>query len=147
MNHVKEKVKVNKTKPASRKSGLTPKANGTVDSKTGNASGKEFSVLKEISGYNNDELAELIGITHRTIRNKKNNDEIFNIAQTERLRKLNLLFTEGNEVFGNKGEFHAWLQQPAYGLDYNTPDELLKQPGGLDKVLNEINGIKYGDTV
>ena len=41
-------------------------------------------------------------------------------------------------MFGDKDQFHNWLQKPAYGLDYNTPDELLKQPGGLDKVLNEI---------
>ena len=68
------------------------KSNGKVVNVTQNASVKEFSSLKDISGYNNEELATLVGITHRTIRNKKSNNELFDIAQTERLRKLNLLF-------------------------------------------------------
>ena len=123
------------------------KLNGSSHQKISHASVQEFSSLKDISGYNNEELATLVGITHRTIRNKKSNNELFDIAQTERLRKLNLLFSEGNEVFGDTDQFHNWLQKPAYGLDYNTPDELLKQPGGLDKVLNEVRGIKYGDTI
>lgn len=148
MSIVKEKVK---TKPAKNistsKNGVIHKSNGKTIHTKENASVNEFSSLKEITGYNNEELAALVGITHRTIRNKKNSNEIFNIAQTERLRKLHLLFIEGNEVFGNKNQFSQWLQQPAYGLDYNIPNELLKLPGGLDKVLNEVNGIKYGDTV
>lgn len=127
--------------------GAKKKMNGSMHQPVSHASVQEFSSLKDISGYSNEELATLVGITHRTIRNKKSNNELFDIAQTERLRKLNLLFSEGIEVFGNKDQFHNWLQQPAYGLDYNTPDELLKQPGGLDKVLTEVNGIKFGDTI
>lgn len=147
MSSVKEKVKINPAKKISAsKNGVTHKPNvkaHTIE----NASVKEFSSLKDVSEYNNEELAALVGITHRTIRNKKSSNELFDIAQTERLRKLNLLFTVGNEVFGNKNEFHMWLQQPAYGLDYNIPDDLLKQPGGLDKVLTEVNSIKFGDTI
>ncbi|MBV9962652.1 MAG: DUF2384 domain-containing protein [Parafilimonas sp.] len=148
MNSVKEKVKANPAKKiVTSKNGAGHKANGKVVHTMQNASVKEFDSLKNVAGYNNEELAALVGITHRTIRNKKTNNELFDIAQTERLRKLNLLFIEGNEVFGNKEQFHNWLQKPAYGLDYNTPDELLKQPGGLDKVLNEVNAIKFGDTI
>ena len=148
MSTVKEKLKVKSSRNiATTKNGVTHKSNGKAIHTIENASVKEFSSLKDVSGYNNEELAALVGITHRTIRNKKSNNELFDIAQTERLRKLNLLFIEGNEVFGNKDQFHNWLQKPAYGLDYNTPDELLKQPGGLDRVLNEVNSIKFGDTI
>lgn len=148
MSVIKEKLKIKTGRNlANNKNGVTHKTNGKVVHTVQNASVKEFNSLKNIVGYNNEELAALVGITHRTIRNKKTNNELFDIAQTERLRKLKLLFAEGNEVFGNKTEFHMWLQQPAYGLDYSIPNELLKQPGGLDKVLNEVRGIKYGDTV
>jgi len=147
MSAVKEKVKINPAKKPTSKNSSEHKLNGRTIHTKQNASVKEFSFLKDISSYNNEELAALVGITHRTIRNKKSNNELFDIAQTERLRKLNLLFIEGNEVFGDKDEFHNWLQKPAYGLDYNTPDELLKQPGGLDKVLTEVNSIKFGDTI
>ena len=125
--------------------------NGHVKKKTNgimhHASVDEFSLLKDISVYTNEDLAALVGTTHRTIRNKKNSGELFDIAQTERLRKLKHLFEEGNEIFSNKEEFNNWLQKPAYGLDYDTPSELLKQPGGLDKVFNELRSIKFGDTL
>lgn len=123
------------------------KINGTLHHTMQHATVNEFALLKDMSGYTYEELAALLGTTHRTIRNKKNNGELFDIAQTERLRKLSQLFKEGNEVFGNKEEFNSWLRKPAYGLDYDTPSELLKQPGGLDKVMNELNSIKFGNTV
>ncbi len=72
---------------------------------------------------------------------------LFDIALTERLRKLSQLFKEGNELFGKKEEFNKWLQKPSYGLDYNIPSELLKEPGGLDKVMTELNSIKFGDII
>ena len=154
MSLIKNKPTKNKTGDAVSVKTNSSLRNGTAVKKTNgvlqsvkNATVKEFTLLKDISGYRNEELAALVGITHRTIRNKKNNEELFNIAQTERLRKLNLLFEEGNEIFNNKDQFNKWLQKPSYGLDYNIPSELLKQPGGLDKVMNELNSIKYGDTL
>lgn len=123
------------------------KINSIVKSKVQNALPKEFFLLKDISGFTSENLAALLGTTHRTIHNKKNSGEPFDIAQTERLRKLSHLFKEGNEIFGNKKEFSEWLEKPAYGLDYVVPSELLKQPGGLDKVINELNSIKFGDAI
>lgn len=126
---------------------ITKKINGATSRKIQNASPKEFFSLKDISGFNNENLANLLGTTQRTIQNKKNSGEPFDIAQTERLRKLSRLFKEGNELFGNKEEFNSWLQKPSYGLDYDIPSELLKQPGGLDKVMTELNSIKFGDAI
>lgn len=123
------------------------KINGIAKHKDQNALPKEFFLLKDISGFTNENLAVLLGTTHRTIHNKKNSGEPFDIAQTERLRKLTHLFKEGNEIFGNKKEFNEWLEKPAYGLDYVVPFELLKQPGGLDKIMGELNSIKFGDTI
>ena len=148
MSLTTKSAKPGKNLEASYKNTVTgKKINGVINPKIKNASVKEFSLLKDISGYNNEDLASLVGITHRTIRNKKSKGELFNIAQTERLRKLNLFFKEGSEIFHSKDQFNEWLQNPAYGLDYNVPSELLKQPGGLDKVMNELQSIKYGDTV
>ncbi|MEO8415253.1 MAG: antitoxin Xre/MbcA/ParS toxin-binding domain-containing protein [Ginsengibacter sp.] len=123
------------------------KINGVVKYKNQNALAKEFFMLKEISGFNNENLAGLLGTTHRTIHNKKNSGEPFDIAQTERLRKLSRLFKEGYEIFSNKKEFSEWLGKPAYGLDYAIPYDLLQQPGGLDSVMDELYAIKFGDTI
>jgi uncharacterized protein (DUF2384 family) len=151
MHTTKTKVEAKRSAKAATsipgKTKSTKKINGALNKHAQNATAHEFSVLKDVSGYNNEELATLIGTTHRTIRNKKTNGELFDIAQTERLRKLNQLFTEGNLVFGSKEQFSEWLEKPSYAFNYNIPSELLKQPGGLDKVLNELISIKFGDTV
>jgi putative toxin-antitoxin system antitoxin component (TIGR02293 family) len=155
MNSIKNKreAKPHKKKTTSHSSSsnsgtvIIKKSNGDAY-KAQNASTQEFFLLKEIAaGYKNENLATLLGTTSRTIQNKKNNGEHFDISQTERLRKLNQLFKEGNELFGNKEEFNEWLQKPSYGLDNNIPSELLKQPGGLDKVMTELNSIKFGDAI
>jgi|GEM_PF-3306135 len=154
MNSVKNKTGSShkKGKRARRtgtaQSSVSPKKiNGNAHHKAQNALLNEFFLLKDLSGFNNENLAGLIGTTHRTIHNKKISGEPFDLAQTERLRKLAQLFTEGNEIFGNKNEFNQWLEKPAYGLDYSVPYDLLQQPGGLDKVMNELYAIKFGDTI
>ena len=133
--------------PAQKQKTSIKKINGAAHNAIGNSTINEFSELKNISGYSNDTLASLIGITHRTIRNKHFSSNLFNIAQTERLRKLAGLFEEGNVVFSNKQEFNKWLEQPSYALDYKTPYQLLQQPGGLDKVMQELRAIKFGDAI
>jgi len=113
----------------------------------GLANTSEFFYLKQISGYTDEYLAGLLGITPRTIRTKRGKGDNFDISQTERLRKLIQLFVEGTQVFGNVEAFNEWLEKPAYGLDYAFPNELLKKPGGLEQVLQELVSIKYGDTL
>ncbi len=136
----------NKTKISTKSKPLSTRRKNAASKKIQHALSHEFFELKDIAGCNNEYLATLLGTTQRTILNKKKSGEPFDISQTERLRKLTRLFGEGNEVFGNKEQFNEWLQKPSYGLD-DTPSELLKQPGGLDKVLNELNSIKFGDAV
>src|ERR1700733_14249662 len=136
MNHLKNNTqavrrKIKTTKRIFGPSGnKTTKKNSIINNNIQYAFTDEFFLLKDISGNNNENLATLLGTTTRTIQNKKNNNEPFDLAQTERLRKLSWLYKEGNEIFGKKEEFNKWLQTPSYGLDYNIPAVLLKQPGG-----------------
>jgi len=155
MNSVKNKREAKQYKKKTTSHGSSSNSGSAIIKKSDvyadkvyNASTQEFFLLKELAaGYKNENLATLLGTTSRTIQNKKNSGEPFDISQTERLRKLNQLFKEGNELFGNKEEFNKWLQKPSYGLDNNIPSELLKQPGGLDKVMAELNSIKFGDAI
>jgi putative toxin-antitoxin system antitoxin component (TIGR02293 family) len=108
---------------------------------------QEFDYLKKISGYSADVLASLLGITSRTLQNKRSGQQLFDLPHTERLRKLIQLFQLGTEIFGTSTEFSSWLEKHAHGLDMQVPIDLLKQPGGLDLVTREIIAIKYGETV
>jgi putative toxin-antitoxin system antitoxin component (TIGR02293 family) len=107
----------------------------------------EFVHLQDFSGMTTEQLAPVVGMTSRTLQNKKGSGTTFNLPVTERLRSIIELFEEGVKIFGNKEEFIAWLGKPAYGLDYAVPQELLQKPGGLRKVTAELSAIKFGDTV
>ncbi len=50
-------------------------------------------------------------------------------------------------LFNNQAEFTTWLEKPSYGLNNSVPYNLLKQPGGIDIVLNELSAIKYGEAL
>jgi uncharacterized protein (DUF2384 family) len=108
---------------------------------------EEFQELKELCGLSVETLASVLGTTARNIQYKKVRKVPFDLPLTERLRKLSLLFLNGIEIFSSKEKLFDWLDQPAYGLDYAVPLNLLGEPGGLDKLLAELSAIKYGDTI
>lgn len=153
MSTVKLKTRTVSTTPkANSKSLIHSRAVKNVTNKvskhnTQNALPDEFFLLKDASGYTIENLATLLGTTNRTVLNKKNNNESFDISQTERLRKLSRLFQEGVLIFGAKEEFKIWLEKPSYGLDNNIPATLLMQPGGVDLVMSELTAIKYGEAL
>ena len=120
--------------------------NKTAFISNGLAEVSEFEQLKALSGFSAEALAALIGTTTRTLQNKRAGKTSFDLPITERLRKIYQLFEEGTQVMGTR-EFSKWLKQPAYGMDYAVPVDLLGEAGGLDRVLNELSAIKYGDTV
>ena len=78
---------------------ITKKMHEARSNRMQNASPQEFFSVKNISGYNNENLAALLGTTQRTILNKKNSGEPFDIAQTERLRKIKPAFQRRQRNF------------------------------------------------
>ena len=92
-----------------------------------------------------DQLAEILHITTKTLRNYRQGQRKLNAAHSEQTLKLLALQIKGGKVFGEANAFRRWLEKPAYGLDDQIPLELLETSGGIDLVMEELDRIAYGD--
>jgi putative toxin-antitoxin system antitoxin component (TIGR02293 family) len=92
-----------------------------------------------------DQLAEILHITTKTLRNYRQGKRKLNAAHSEQTLKLLALQLKGHKVFGEAAAFRRWLEKPAYGLDDQVPLDLLETSGGIDLVMEELDRIAYGD--
>ncbi|MEM6841564.1 MAG: MbcA/ParS/Xre antitoxin family protein [Bacteroidota bacterium] len=92
-----------------------------------------------------EELASVLGVTVRTARNYRTQEDILSPQQAEALLKYQKLVQRGGEVFGTVETFKRWLQKPAFGLDGDKPFELLITSEGLNLVSDEVERIANGE--
>ncbi|MBA2561729.1 MAG: DUF2384 domain-containing protein [Chitinophagaceae bacterium] len=99
----------------------------------------------EISEKTIEEIASLLYVTPRTIRNYQNDNKNLPVLQSEQLLKLYALYDKGIEVFGSADAFNRWLYKPAFGLSNEIPNNLLLTSTGIKLVMDELGRIQYGD--
>ncbi|MES2731358.1 MAG: antitoxin Xre/MbcA/ParS toxin-binding domain-containing protein [Bacteroidota bacterium] len=92
-----------------------------------------------------DELAELLNITPKTLRKYLNEDNSLDVSASELILKLHAMHKIGMDVFGDIKAFRQWLSQPAYGFDRKIPMVLLKSSEGINLVTDELHRIAFGD--
>lgn len=88
-------------------------------------------------------LASLINLSARTISNYKENKKLLEPLYSEHLLKLIALYDKGEEVFGNIDEFNYWLSKPFWNSE-ERPIDWLVTPGGVDLVMEEMDGLAEG---
>lgn len=115
-----------------------------ASAKAGISSHAVSDIIK-ISGKPVEEIASLLYVTPRTIRNYQNENKSLPVLQSEQLLKLYALYDKGIEVFGNTEAYNRWLARPAFGLNNETPDSLLLTSTGIRLVMDELSRIQYGD--
>lgn len=101
--------------------------------------------LADRTGLKKEQLAELLETSLKTLKRYQQEQKKLNAKESELVLKLFALFDRGEEVFGNTAEFRAWLQEPAYGLGNQVPQELLFTSEGVNLVIDELDRIAYGD--
>src|SRR5258705_8926316 len=115
-----------------------------ASAKAGISSHAVSDIIK-ISGKPVEEIASLLYVTPRTIRNYQNENKSLPVLQSEQLLKLYALYDKGIEVFGSTEVYNRWLAKPAFGLNNETPDSLLLTSTGIRLVMDELSRIQYGD--
>jgi putative toxin-antitoxin system antitoxin component (TIGR02293 family) len=99
----------------------------------------------EISEKTIEEIASLLYVTPRTIRNYQNDNKNLPVLQSEQLLKLYALYDKGIEALGSADAFNRWLHKPAFGLSNEIPNNLLLTSTGIKLVMDELGRIQYGD--
>ena len=92
-----------------------------------------------------EEIASLLYVTPRTIKNYQNENKNLPVLQSEQLLKLYALYDKGIEAFGDTEAFNRWLSKPAFGLNNQVPNQLLLTSTGIKLIMDELNRIQHGD--
>ncbi|MBI9070108.1 MAG: DUF2384 domain-containing protein [Melioribacteraceae bacterium] len=102
--------------------------------------------LKDLLGLTNDKLADLLGVSTRTITRSISlpKEERLTITLSDRVYRVFKIISIAIEVFNDKYEALIWLKTEQYGLYNETPISLLKTEAGTREVENLLGRIEYG---
>jgi putative toxin-antitoxin system antitoxin component (TIGR02293 family) len=126
--------------------GLKKKIRSTLDfvelSKEG-VSKTELSNLAKHLNVGLQKMAELISINARTIQ-RYTGQKVFSQTVSEHILRIAVVTVRGDEVFGNKERFRAWLNLPNKALGNKKPFDLLASDFGIDMVFDELGRLEHG---
>ena len=92
-------------------------------------------------------LAEWSGFLHlseRSMQRYKKEKRAFDPLQSEKIVEIAMLFKLGEDVFGSKSNFNAWLQTESLPLNKIKPVELIDNSFGIGLVKDELIRIEHG---
>lgn len=101
--------------------------------------------LKKISGANNTELSEILGVTPKTFNTYAKDSSKIKIDTKEHILLLLSLMKKGSEVFEGQKEFNEWLHVPNVFFDGREPVEFLNTISGIKFIDSRLTGMGYGD--
>jgi putative toxin-antitoxin system antitoxin component (TIGR02293 family) len=104
----------------------------------------EFEYFLERSPIHLEEWAGLLHLSDRTLQRYKKDNKSFESIHSERILDLFLLFKFGEEVFGDKSIFQAWLHDQSIPMGNVTPLSLLDTSFGIVMVKEELGRIQHG---
>jgi putative toxin-antitoxin system antitoxin component (TIGR02293 family) len=102
-----------------------------------------LSHLAQYTSLSLAQIAKLLPITERTIQ-RYAAGECFNSAVSEQILEIARIVIRGEEVFGDKDNFMAWMHSKNPALDHRKPFDLLVSRFGMDLILDELGRIEHG---
>ena len=89
------------------------------------------------------QMAKLLPTTERTIQRYSASDR-FNSAVSEQILKIAHIVARGEEVFGDKHKFMAWMNYENPAFANKKPFDLLGSRFGSDLIIDELGRIEHG---
>jgi uncharacterized protein (DUF2384 family) len=102
-----------------------------------------FYDLSKTYEFSEKELADIIGLSLRTIQNYKQNKKFIEGNYSEHLLKISKLYKLGLIIFRTSSEFNRWLSRP-FKLSKVIAREYLHTLSGIDLLSQELNAIGEG---
>jgi len=105
---------------------------------------RSFARLKANLELPDEELAELIQVSHRTLARRRAEDA-FSRDESDRLLRAARIFGQALAVFdGDVAAARHWLSTPAYGLNDQVPRDLASTEFGALQVEELLGQLKHG---
>jgi putative toxin-antitoxin system antitoxin component (TIGR02293 family) len=89
-------------------------------------------------------LLRILGVSERTIQRKHVLSERLSPAASDRLARIDRIYTLAVEVFGDGEKAAQWLKRPSRALANELPLKLLDTDTGTQQVERELRQIQYG---
>jgi putative toxin-antitoxin system antitoxin component (TIGR02293 family) len=89
------------------------------------------------------EMAPILSVNLRTIQ-RYDPEKVFNRSVSERILRIALVVSKGEDIFGSGEQFNFWLKEPNRALADKKPLDLLVSDFGIDLVLEELGRIEHG---
>jgi putative toxin-antitoxin system antitoxin component (TIGR02293 family) len=89
-------------------------------------------------------LLQIVGVSERTIQRKHVLAERLSPAASDRLSRIDRIYTLAAEVFGSGEKAAQWLKRPSRALANEQPLKLLDTDAGTQQVERELRQIQYG---
>lgn len=103
-----------------------------------------FSLIQRISPFNDEDWADYLNISTKSLHRYKERERPFKPIQTEKIIEMAEVTNMGLDVFGSMEKFKLWLETPNYALGNLKPIDLLKDSYGKELVISELTRINYG---
>ena len=104
------------------------------------------AALLKLAGYLDlsvSEMAALLPVAERTIQRYRG-EQRFKSSVSEHILHIAEVAARGEEVFGERERFLAWLNLPSAALGRRIPEELLSSRFGAELVLDELGRMEHG---
>ena len=89
-------------------------------------------------------LLKIVGVSERTIQRKHVLAERLSPAASDRLSRIDRIYTLAADVFGSGEKAAQWLKRPSRALANEQPLKLLDTDAGTQQVERELRQIQYG---
>ena len=89
-------------------------------------------------------LLEVLGISKRTLQRKHAASARLSPAASDRLSRIDRIYTLALEVFGDREKAADWLKRPSRALGKELPLKLLDTDAGTQQVERELRQIQHG---
>lgn len=104
----------------------------------------DFEKMVAFSSFSMSEWAVILHLTERSLQRYKQQNEVFDPLQSEKIMQIIILFKKGLEVFGSKTKFDTWLTTQNVSLGSIKPKEILDSAFGIEWILVELGRIEHG---
>ncbi|WP_339835962.1 antitoxin Xre/MbcA/ParS toxin-binding domain-containing protein [uncultured Maribacter sp.] len=105
---------------------------------------KTFLLVTKNMPFNDNDWANILDTTTRTLDRYKKDNKSFSSTQTEKIIEIQQLMKFGAEVFGDITKFNNWLVRENSGLGNIIPKTLLDTSIGIGLVKDSLGRIEHG---
>jgi putative toxin-antitoxin system antitoxin component (TIGR02293 family) len=100
--------------------------------------------LKSLLSLGDSDLAQILGITSKTLQRKRKARTTLTSVESDRLYRVQSIFALAIKVLGTPEDAKEWLSTPQIDIGDRVPLELLTTSAGSSLVEEVLNRMEYG---